>query len=122
MNSKMGNITIESVKKIASCSFIDNDLALIDDISTVFIYSKAYSSLYVRKDNLVTLSIQYNKPPMRIIVLLLVQANLLINARSVPIVKVLPSLFQSILYKRSLLVCATSPWFSCLPEPILYSA
>ena len=42
MNSKMGNITIESVKKIASCSFIDNDLALIDDISTVFISSKAY--------------------------------------------------------------------------------
>ena len=42
MNSKMGNITIESVKKIASCSFIDNDRALIDDISTVFISSKAY--------------------------------------------------------------------------------
>ena len=116
MNSKMGNITIESVKKIVSCSFIDNDLALIDDISTVFISSKAY---YMRCFLIVICTqgqFSYTVDTIQQTV------NLLTNVRSVPIVKVLPSLFQSILYKRSLLVCATSPWFSCLPEPILYSA
>ena len=41
MNITMDSITIESVKKATSCSFIDNDLALIDDISTVTMSNSA---------------------------------------------------------------------------------
>lgn len=41
MNIAMDSITIESVKKATSCSFIDNDLALIDDISTVTMSNSA---------------------------------------------------------------------------------
>ena len=38
----MGNITIEGIKKSTPCCFIDNDLVLIDDISTFSISSKPY--------------------------------------------------------------------------------
>ena len=41
MNIQIEDITIESVKKVTPCSFIDDDLALIDDISTVTMPTKA---------------------------------------------------------------------------------